>query len=64
MATTRIALIQMKMSSDRQKNMNSAIRKITDAYKYASKVMIENMMETDSEEGIKAFIDKRKPNWN
>ena len=38
--------------------------KITDAYKYASKVMIENMMETDSEEGIRAFIDKRKPNWN
>ena len=38
--------------------------KITDAYKYASKVMIENMMEIDSEEGIRAFIDKRKPNWN
>ena len=29
MAKTRIALIQMKMSSDLQKNMNSAIKKIT-----------------------------------
>ncbi|MDC0233005.1 enoyl-CoA hydratase [Pelagibacteraceae bacterium] len=38
--------------------------KITDAYKYASEVMIKNMMEEDSEEGIKAFIEKRKPNWN
>ena len=38
--------------------------KITDAYKYASEVMIKNMMEKDSEEGIKAFIEKRKPNWN
>ena len=38
--------------------------KITDAYKYASEVMIKNMMEKDSEEGIRAFIEKRKPNWN
>ena len=39
MAKTRIALIQMKMSSDRQKNMNSAIRKITDAYKKKAKIV-------------------------
>ena len=38
--------------------------KIIDAYNYASEVMIKNMMESDSEEGIKAFIEKRKPNWN
>ncbi len=39
MAKTRIALIQMKMSSDRQKNMNSAIRKITGAYKKKAKIV-------------------------
>jgi len=38
--------------------------KIKDAYEYASQVMIKNMMESDSEEGIKAFIEKRKPDWN
>ena len=38
--------------------------KISDAYKYASEVMIKNMMEADSDEGIRAFIDKRKPKWN
>ena len=38
--------------------------KIIDAYNYASEVMIKNMMESDSEEGINAFIDKRKPKWN
>ena len=43
---------------------NQAEMKITDAYKYASEIMIKNMMESDSEEGIKAFIEKRKPNWN
>ena len=43
---------------------NQVEMKITDAYKYASEIMIKNMMESDSEEGIKAFIEKRKPNWN
>ena len=43
---------------------NQSEMKISDAYKYASEVMIKNMMESDSEEGIKAFIEKRKPNWN
>ena len=37
--------------------------KIVEAYKYASEVMIKNMMEVESEEGILAFIEKRKPNW-
>ena len=36
---------------------------VLDAYKYASEIMIKNMMETDAEEGIRAFIGKRKPKW-
>ena len=36
---------------------------ISDAYKYASEIMIENMMSQDSEEGIAAFLEKRTPNW-
>ena len=43
---------------------NQIEMKISDAYKYASEVMIKNMMEADSDEGIRAFIDKRKPKWN
>ncbi len=43
---------------------NQSEMKIVDAYNYASEVMIQNMMESDSEEGIKAFIEKRKPEWN
>jgi len=42
----------------RQAEMNLA-----DAYRYASQVMAENMMAADAEEGIGAFIDKRKPEW-
>jgi enoyl-CoA hydratase/carnithine racemase len=42
----------------RQAEMNLA-----DAYKFASEVMIENMMARDAEEGICAFIEKREPKW-
>jgi enoyl-CoA hydratase/carnithine racemase len=34
-----------------------------EAYAYASKVMTENMMARDAEEGICAFIEKRDPAW-
>ena len=36
---------------------------LADAYDYASRVMVENMLARDAEEGIGAFIDKRKPEW-
>ncbi len=36
---------------------------ITDAYDYASKVMVENMLKLDAKEGIDAFINKREPKW-
>ncbi|MEX1109355.1 MAG: enoyl-CoA hydratase [Dongiaceae bacterium] len=36
---------------------------ITDAYAYASSVMTTNMLARDAEEGIDAFIEKRKPSW-
>jgi enoyl-CoA hydratase/carnithine racemase len=34
-----------------------------DAYDYASQVMVENMMALDAQEGIDAFLAKRKPEW-
>ncbi|ANK85232.1 MULTISPECIES: enoyl-CoA hydratase [unclassified Rhizobium] len=33
------------------------------AYDYASKVMVENMLTPDAQEGIGAFLGKRKPEW-
>lgn len=36
---------------------------LEDAYDYTAQVMVENMMARDAEEGIGAFIDKRKPEW-
>lgn len=36
---------------------------LDEAYEYAAAVMVENMMKRDAEEGIGAFIEKRKPVW-
>ncbi len=33
------------------------------AYDYTRKVMVENMLDRDTEEGINAFIEKRRPRW-
>ncbi len=33
------------------------------AYEYAGQVMVENMLERDTDEGITAFLEKRPPDW-
>ena len=36
---------------------------LSEAYDYASDVMVQNMLKLDAEEGINAFINKRTPSW-
>ena len=36
---------------------------LSEAYRYASRIMVENMMADDAEEGIAAFLEKRTPTW-
>jgi enoyl-CoA hydratase/carnithine racemase len=36
---------------------------LAEAYAYTSRVMTENMMARDAEEGIDAFLEKREPKW-
>ena len=36
---------------------------LSEAYDYASEVMVKNMLARDAEEGISAFIEKREPTW-
>ncbi|NIY73025.1 enoyl-CoA hydratase [Marivivens donghaensis] len=36
---------------------------LADAYDHAARVMVDNMLARDAEEGIGAFIEKRAPEW-
>lgn len=36
---------------------------LAEAYEHASRVMVENMLAADAEEGISAFLEKRRPEW-
>jgi enoyl-CoA hydratase/carnithine racemase len=38
--------------------------KLSDAYDYASYVMVRNMLAEEAEEGIDAFFGKREPKWS
>lgn len=57
-AKSSLTIATGKRAYYQQKEMNLAA-----AYKYASKVMVENMLARDAEEGIGAFIEKRAPDW-
>jgi len=37
--------------------------KLGEAYDYASRVMVENLLARDADEGISAFVQKRPPSW-
>jgi enoyl-CoA hydratase/carnithine racemase len=37
---------------------------LPEAYEHASRVMVENMLAADAEEGISAFFERREPKWN
>ena len=36
---------------------------VANAYEYAGELVVRNMLHSDAKEGIKAFLDKRKPVW-
>ena len=54
-----ITLKTGKQAFYKQKDMS-----ISDAYDYASKVMVDNMLTLDAKEGINAFLEKRQPKWH
>ncbi len=57
-AKSPLTLAIGKMAFYRQADMPLA-----EAYDYAAHVMVENMLARDAEEGIAAFLEKRKPEW-
>jgi enoyl-CoA hydratase/carnithine racemase len=37
---------------------------LAEAYAHTGAVMVENMLQRDTDEGISAFLEKRKPDWH
>ena len=58
-AKSSLTVATGKRAFYQQKEMDLAT-----AYNYASKVMVDNMLARDAEEGIAAFIEKRAPDWH
>jgi len=69
--TTEVMAIAAKIAGKSQVPLKTgkkafyaqAEMELSDAYAYASQVMVENMLKRDAEEGIGAFIEKRSPDW-
>lgn len=57
-AKSPVAVRLGKQAVQRQAGMNLAT-----AYEDASRVMVENMLASDAEEGISAFLERRQPRW-
>ena len=58
-ARSRLVVGLGKEAFYRQSEMDLA-----DAYRYASDVMVHNMMKNDALEGLNAFLEKRQPDWS
>lgn len=53
------AVITGKQAFYKQREMD-----LVSAYRYTSKIMVENLLAGDAEEGICAFLEKREPEWD
>jgi len=63
MALTIAAKSVLTVRTGKQAFYRQAEMTLEEAYAYASKVMVENMLARDAEEGIGAFLEKREPSW-
>ncbi|MFT5657054.1 MAG: enoyl-CoA hydratase/carnithine racemase [Gammaproteobacteria bacterium] len=63
MAASIASKSSMTLATGKKAFYAQADMSLSDAYDYASKIMVENMLKHDAEEGINAFIEKRSPTW-
>ncbi|MGI9289042.1 MAG: enoyl-CoA hydratase [Pseudomonadales bacterium] len=63
MAKTIASKSSMTLATGKKAFYRQREMTLSDAYDYASNVMVENMLKHDAEEGINAFIAKRTPEW-
>jgi enoyl-CoA hydratase/carnithine racemase len=62
-AKTIVSKSALTLKTGKKAFYEQAEMNLAEAYDYTVRVMVENMMARDAEEGIGAFIEKRKPEW-
>jgi enoyl-CoA hydratase/carnithine racemase len=63
LARTNVAKTPLTLKIGKEAFYRQGEYGLVEAYAYAAQVMTTNMLARDAEEGIDAFIDKRKPQW-
>ena len=63
MAVTIASKSPLTLKIGKQAFYEQAEMPLGEAYDRATRVMVENMLARDAEEGIGAFIEKREPKW-
>lgn len=58
------AKLQVAVKLGKQAFYEQITMTTAEAYAYTGQVMVENMLNRDTEEGIAAFLEKRAPNWD
>ena len=53
----------MTVSTGKKAFYAQAEMDLSEAYKYTSTTMTDNLLKRDAKEGIKAFLEKRSPDW-
>ena len=63
LATTLAGKLGASLRIGKRAFYDQAELPLTAAYAHAGAVMVENLLDRDTGEGIAAFLDKRKPDW-
>ena len=63
LATKIASKSSLTLATGKQAFYKQSEMALSDAYDYASQVMVQNMMAHDAQEGIGAFIEKRPAKW-
>ena len=64
LAQTIAAKLPVAVKTGKQAFYQQAQMTTPEAYAYAGDVMVENMLDAMTDEGISAFLEKRDPNWS
>jgi len=63
LANTIASKLPIAVKTGKQAFYKQAQMTTADAYAYAGQIMVENMLDSMTDEGISAFLEKRSPDW-